>query len=276
MDTDFASDAVHPSETRASFRFEPTKTLPMHARRISRFSRYEISAWALSGTRRATDFMVAVAALVLFLPIMGVVAIIVRLGSPGPVLFRQKRMGRNGLAFTLYKFRSMHVENDPSSPITVTGDSRITPVGKFLRKYKLDELPQFWNVLRGDMSLVGPRPKLPHHEALHMPFRPGITGPATLAFRYEEEMLRQVPREHLDAYYERFVKPQKAQIDWNYMKSATPKSDLGILWRTARSCCSGGETGYRANLPDFSDTVHEFLLRPTGTDHDQSFSVSTV
>ncbi len=154
---------------------------------------------------------------------MAFAALLVRVGSTGPIFFRQRRMGRNGREFTLYKFRSMSTcgDNSNGSCITVTGDTRITPVGTLLRRYKLDELPQFWNVLRGDMCLVGPRPKLPHHEALHMASRPGITGAATLAFRNEEDFLSEIPEDQLEVFYEMFVKPTKARLDLEYMRTAT-------------------------------------------------------
>lgn len=281
METDFVRDTPYPVPISTTFRFQDAIEIPASAEDSAcataiSSERGCVSKWTLSSTRRAIDFGVAAAALFLFLPAMLLVAIAVRLSSPGPVLFKQQRMGRNGLVFTLYKFRSMRVMIDQSSPITVTGDNRITKIGKILRKYKLDELPQFWNVLRGDMSLVGPRPKLPHHEALHMPFRPGITGAATLAFRFEEEMLSRVPHEHLDAYYERFVKPSKANIDWEYMQSASLRKDCGILWQTAKSCISSGETQYQVQLPEFTDTMHEFVLQQTGTEPKPSFSASIV
>lgn len=280
MDTDLVRNTPYPVHVSGGFLFEDAVETPQNsAKRTRSFpdaNRHSVSAWALSRTRRVIDLAVAALALTVFLPLMGLVALAVRLSSPGPVFFKQQRMGRNGCVFTLYKFRSMHVAKDHSSPITVTGDNRITGVGKLLRKYKLDELPQFWNVLRGDMSLVGPRPKLPHHEALHMPFRPGITGAATLAFRFEEEMLSQVPREHLDAYYDRFVKPSKAKIDWEYMQSATPKTDIGILCQTAKICFLRGETSYQVELPEFSDTTHEFPLRQTGTEPQPSYSTSII
>jgi lipopolysaccharide/colanic/teichoic acid biosynthesis glycosyltransferase len=182
------------------------------------------------------DVIVAAIALIVFFPVMLFAGALVRFGSPGPVFFRQKRMGRNGKVFTLYKFRSMCPKKGNNSSITVSGDVRITPVGGLLRRYKLDELPQFWNVLRGDMSLVGPRPKLPHHEALHLACRPGITGVATLAFRNEEDLLSAVPQDQLEVFYETFVKPAKAQLDLDYMRKATLGSDLKILWRTASAC----------------------------------------
>lgn len=198
----------------------------------------DASPWALSSTRRVLDALFAIVALIAFLPLMAFAALIVRLGSAGPVFFRQRRMGRNGREFTLYKFRSMSIGcgKNNGSCITVTGDTRITPVGALLRRYKLDELPQFWNVLRGDMCLVGPRPKLPHHEALHMDCRPGITGAATLAFRNEEDFLSEIPEDQLEVFYEMFVKPTKARLDLEYMRTATFSSDLRILWRTATSC----------------------------------------
>ncbi|HKR27500.1 MAG TPA: sugar transferase [Acidobacteriaceae bacterium] len=200
----------------------------------------EASPWVLSHTRRVLEFGISLLALVILLPVMLLAAVLVRLGSDGPIFFRQLRMGRNGHEFTLYKFRSMRVEgSECGSCITVVGDTRITPVGAFLRRYKLDEIPQFWNVLRGDMGLVGPRPKLPHHEALHMEGRPGITGVATLAFRREEELLSKIPEHQLDSYYEERIKPAKARMDLQYIRTATFSSDIRILWRTVTSCLFG-------------------------------------
>lgn len=155
-------------------------------------------------------------------------------------------MGRNGREFTLYKFRSMTAENGRGASITVAGDVRITRVGAILRRFKLDEIPQFWNVLRGDMCLVGPRPKLPHHEALHMDCRPGITGVATLAFRREEEFLAGIPAHELETFYELFVKPAKAQLDLDYMRTASFASDLEILGRTVSSCLFGADESLAA------------------------------
>jgi lipopolysaccharide/colanic/teichoic acid biosynthesis glycosyltransferase len=196
------------------------------------------NAWVNSRTRRCLECVLAAIVLLMLLPVMAVCAVMVGLSSPGPILFRQRRMGRNGKEFTFYKFRSMIAEISPEAPShTVHGDRRITAVGAFLRLYKFDELPQFWNVLKGDMSFVGPRPKLPHHEALQMPFRPGITGEATLAFRNEEQMLLQVPRDEVDAFYEIFFKPVKAELDLAYMRKATPQSDLLLLWQTVVACC---------------------------------------
>lgn len=200
------------------------------------------SPWIVSSVRRCFDTAVATVALFVLLPAMLLVMLLVRLSSPGPILFRQRRAGRNREEFTLYKFRSMRVENSPGPAITVSGDARITPIGAFLRRYKLDELPQFWNVLKGNMSLVGPRPKLPHHEALDLPYRPGITGVATLLFRNEEDIFSGIPHYNLDAFYETCIKPRKAQLDLEYMQSATLWTDLKLLWRTAASCLFGPDS----------------------------------
>lgn len=194
--------------------------------------------WINSRRRRAFDWFVAAAALLVLAPFFLLLALLVRGSSPGPVFFRQRRMGRHGTEFTLYKFRSMHATNAFGSPITVVGDSRITWIGAFLRRYKLDELPQFWNVLKGDMSLVGPRPKLPQHEGLFLRVRPGITGAATLAFRQEEQVLAGIPKHQLDSYYQEVVKPSKAWIDLEYINKASFRSDLRLLSDTC-TCCLG-------------------------------------
>jgi lipopolysaccharide/colanic/teichoic acid biosynthesis glycosyltransferase len=281
MDSDFVREPSQEIPIQTAFRLDNLveSSIWIESRRRSRagIDRSEVSQWALSGVRRGMDVVLATVALTISLPFMGLAALAVRFSSPGPILFKQKRMGRAGNVFTLYKFRSMRLEAELSSHITVTGDSRITRTGSLLRKYKLDELPQFWNVLRGDMSLVGPRPKLPHHEGLHMLFRPGITGAATLAFRHEEQMLSQIPSEHLDAYYDQYVKPLKAKIDWEYMRSASLKSDLGILWQTAKCCFSQKPSKYRAVLPAYNrsaheKSAHERSLHATGTEPEPIFS----
>jgi lipopolysaccharide/colanic/teichoic acid biosynthesis glycosyltransferase len=199
------------------------------------------------------DLTVAALALLLLTPLMAVCWLMVRFSSPGPVFFRQLRAGRHGREFALYKFRSMRTHSFATLPgHTVHGDGRITAAGAILRRYKMDELPQFWNVLKGDMSLVGPRPKLGHHESLSMPYRPGLTGKATLAFRHEERMLAEVPREQVDEFYHSVVKPIKACLDINYMENATFSSDLGLVWRTFIRCirCSDDARSELATLID--------------------------
>ncbi len=237
-----ARPSVHAGDPRHKVAFPEAHAAP------------DASPWVRSALRRVFDIALAALALIAFLPVMACAAIIVRFGSEGPVLFRQRRMGRNGREFTLYKFRSMCPKKGNNSFITVSGDIRITPVGALLRRFKLDELPQFLNVLRGDMSLVGPRPKLPHHEALRMTCRPGITGVATLAFRKEEEFLSEIPEDQLETFYEMFVKPAKAQLDLEYMRTATLAADLRILWRTASACLFSTDD----SLAESAETITQY------------------
>lgn len=221
------------------------------------------SPWVNSKARRALDIAGAALALFLLTPLIAICWLMVRFSSPGPVFFRQYRAGRHGSEFELFKFRSMRTESFLRRPgHTVYGDGRITPAGAFLRRYKLDEIPQFWNVLKGDMSLVGPRPKLAHHEGLTMPYRPGLTGHATLAFRHEERMLLEVPGEHIETFYDSVVKPIKVRLDINYMQNATFSSDIRVIWRTFLRCvhCSDDARRELAALldqhaPDYSNLL---------------------
>ena len=226
-------------ERRSDVSHDATKLHAVSTTTYTRTATYqplEDSAWSLSDGKRLFDLACASIGFVLFLPLMVVIGVLVAASSTGPVFFRQRRMGRWGTLFTIYKFRTMVADAENGPCITVQGDCRITRVGSLLRKFKLDELPQFVNVIKGDMSFIGPRPKLPHHESLHMPFRPGITGAATLAFRCEEELLRRIPEPELDLFYARTIKPLKAKLDWEYMQCATWWTDLGLLWCTATAC----------------------------------------
>jgi lipopolysaccharide/colanic/teichoic acid biosynthesis glycosyltransferase len=208
------------------------------AARYARLKSPSASAWSLSDSKRLFDLSVAILVLAVFGLPMLLVALCVRLTSPGPAFFSQRRIGRGGRFFRIYKFRSMTFDPAGAGPgLTRDGDGRITPVGRWLRKLKLDELPQFYNVLRGEMSLVGPRPKLPQYEAIvNMPYRPGITGAATLAFRREEVLLSHLHPSQLDRFYNRHIRILKARIDVRYMCRATFLSDMSLIAATFLAC----------------------------------------
>ncbi len=169
-------------------------------------------------------------ALPLLIPIFLIVGLAVRLTSRGPVLFLQRRTGLHRRNFTILKFRTMeHLESGARNKVTTAGNQRFTPVGPFLRRWKLDELPQLLNVLMGDMSLVGPRPKLPEHQLGELRCRPGITGAATIAFAREEQILARLPHHHLDGYYHAIILPAKLRLDKEYMGQASFASDLRLI-----------------------------------------------
>ena len=192
-----------------------------------------IASWCASVWKRAFDLLCIVPGLILVSPALGMIAIAVRLTSPGPVIFRQQRVGQNRKLFTIYKFRTMVENSEAIGPgHTAKGDPRVTSVGRVLRRFKLDELPQLYNVLRGDMSLVGPRPKLPNHDPAPMACRPGVTGAATLAFRYEARILSEVPTERIEGFYQQYIVPHKMKLDGEYMERATVFSDISVLLAT--------------------------------------------
>jgi lipopolysaccharide/colanic/teichoic acid biosynthesis glycosyltransferase len=190
--------------------------------------------WDVEGALHAA---VAAVLLAILSPLLAVLAVLVRLSSAGPVFHRAVRVGRNGRTFVLYKFRTMIVDGATRGPgITAAGDPRITSVGRVLRRSKLDEFPQLWNVVRGDMRLVGPRPEDPRFVALYPPEQrhvlsvaPGITGPSQLAFFDEEELLRSTDPE---ATYVREILPRKLAIDTAYAEHRTVRLDVQILART--------------------------------------------
>lgn len=194
---------------------------------------YRLSRWCVSDWKRVFDLVCVTPALVLASPFLALIALAVRLSSSGPVIFCQQRAGQHRKPFTIYKFRTMVENSEALGPgHTAKDDPRITPVGNLLRRFKLDELPQLYNVLRGDMSLVGPRPKLPHHDHTFMVCRPGVTGAATLAFSDEQHILCSVPAEELEAFYQEHVIPRKIQLDAEYMSEASLVSDVRMLLKT--------------------------------------------
>lgn len=188
--------------------------------------------------RNALDRMVCLGGLVALIPLLALIALLVRKEDGGPVLFRQTRIGRRGRPFELLKFRSMRV-HDGGPVITAAGDSRITKIGQKLRDYKLDELPQLWNVVRGDMSLVGPRPEVSRYVVPAnavwervLRVRPGITDLATLVYRNEEELLGRA--EDPERTYREVVLPEKLQLNLCYLQRSTLLLDLKLILLTLR------------------------------------------
>jgi len=166
------------SETFEGHLWERSSAEPMVCPRF-------VSGWCMSNRKRCFDLVLSFLAIIVFLPLMLLIAWLIRLTSQGPALFRQERVGLHQQTFVIYKFRTMENRREPlhaGPTVTRHGDSRMTRIGALLRRLKLDELPQLINVVRGEMSFVGPRPKIPQHENLCMLCRPGITGAATIEF----------------------------------------------------------------------------------------------
>jgi lipopolysaccharide/colanic/teichoic acid biosynthesis glycosyltransferase len=186
--------------------------------------------------RRGMDIGISGVALLLLAAPLCAIALVIALSSPGPVFFRQERVGKAGRAFLLLKFRTMYV-NSTGPGVTAGNDLRITPAGRKLRQWKLDELPQLLNVLMGDMSLVGPRPEVPqyvrHYTAEQkrvLDYLPGITGPCQLVFRDEESVLT-APR-NPEEFYIQALLPMKLAMDLHYMEQRRLSDDLRLLWLT--------------------------------------------
>jgi lipopolysaccharide/colanic/teichoic acid biosynthesis glycosyltransferase len=225
-----------------------------------------VSGWSRSGMKRFFDCVCIIPVAPLLIPLFLIISVAVRLTSKGPVLFLQKRMGRHGRTFTIVKFRTLEHRVDQAHQAVTTADNqRFTPVGPFLRRWKLDELPQLWNVLRGDMSLVGARPKLAKHQIGELLCRPGITGAATIAFAREESFLSRLPKQTLDEYYHEKILPAKHQLDVDYMSRATFFSDFRLLVDTVlrRWDTSVMEDIMSTAIPEESPKVP--TLRPSRT-----------
>jgi lipopolysaccharide/colanic/teichoic acid biosynthesis glycosyltransferase len=188
-------------------------------------------------TKRTLDVVLAAAGLFVAAIPLAILAAAVKRSSPGPALFRQERVGRGGRTFNCVKLRTMRLGAEAMGTVTTKGDERVTPVGRWMRQYKLDEMPQLWNVLVGDMSLVGPRPDVPGFadqlagaDRVVLSVRPGITGPATLRFRDEEEEL--ALQEDPVRYNREVVFPEKVRLNKQYVESYSCLADLGYMWRT--------------------------------------------
>lgn len=189
--------------------------------------------------KRFFDFAVAFLGLLILSPVLFIASLVIKLTYFGPVFFCQERVGRDGKKFKLVKFRTMvnNAENKGTGPVTIAEDPRITPIGKFLRKWKLDEIPTLWNVLKGNMSFVGPRPDVPGYadklkgeSRRILEMRPGITGPATLKYSNEEKLLAEAdnPRK----YNDEVIFPDKVKINIKYMDNWSLWKDIKIIFKT--------------------------------------------
>lgn len=215
---------------------------------ISAGSKQSMASFYTQRSKRILDVVCSAVALLLTLPLLALAAAAVKLTSPGPVLFRQKRVGKGGEVFDILKFRSMRVDAEKWGPqITSAGDQRVTAVGRLLRRTKFDEFPQFWNVLKGDMSLVGPRPEVPRYVAMYtdeqrsvLSVRPGITDFATVMYRHEERLLGQQPDP--EQFYVNVLMPHKLALNLKYISRMSLLTDIRLLFLTAMATFRG--TGY--------------------------------
>jgi lipopolysaccharide/colanic/teichoic acid biosynthesis glycosyltransferase len=190
--------------------------------------------------KRTFDIVATSAGLVVLSPLFVVIGAAIRLFSPGPVIYKARRVGEGGRVFSMYKFRTMVVDADKKGPLVTAGDDRrVTPIGRFLRKTKLDELPTLWNVLIGQMSLVGPRPENPDSAAQYTgeqrriwSVRPGVTSLATIRYRNEEALLSGAT--NLDARYFEIMQ-DKLRLELQYVEHHPLRLDILILLRTLRA-----------------------------------------
>lgn len=190
-------------------------------------------------SKRCFDVLVSGLALILLSPLLLAIALLVRWDSRGPSLFKQRRLGKDGRVFTMYKFRTMVARSDCGPPITVHRDARVTRVGRWLRRFEFDELPTLFNVLIGDMSIVGPRPEVPDFLSFYsdeqkqvFAVRPGLTDPATLRFRDEAKRLRGPDAERV---YRAEILPHKLGLSLEYVSHHTLASDVKVIVQTLRA-----------------------------------------
>ena len=195
--------------------------------------------------KRILDLIISLVGLALFWDVLAALALWVKLDSPGPVLYRGKRVGQHGRPFFICKYRTMVMGAESQGPaVTYRDDPRITRAGLVLRRTKLDELPQLFNVLKGEMSWVGPRPEDPKYVALYTPeqrqvltVKPGVTGPTQLEYRDEASTLS---GESVDEEYVTRLMPEKLKSDLEYVRTRSLSGDLRILWQTATTMSFGG------------------------------------
>lgn len=187
---------------------------------------------------RFTQLILSLIALLLLSPLFLIIAISIKVSMPGPVFFRQSRIGRHGRIFRIYKFRSMRL-NDERTSITIQDDERITPFGRYLRNSKIDELPQLLNILKGEMAIVGPRPDVPGYadrlegeDRIILQVRPGLTGADSVAYPDEESLLAM--QKNPEEYYNQVLYPAKVALNVTYVKTRTCLGDWRIIFKTAR------------------------------------------
>ena len=207
--------------------------------------------------KRLFDLLFSSIGLLLLQPLFVITAIMIKVDSSGPILFRQERMGRNFRRFKIYKFRTMVVDAEKEGlRITAGGDRRVTKVGKMLRKFKIDELPQLFNVLKGDMSLVGPRPEVEEYVTLYeedyreiLKWRPGITDVSSIIFREEEAVLKN--QTDPEEYYKKILLPEKIRLAKEYMVKSSFSYDLKLVLNTLHRILSPPDVsrdGYRQKI----------------------------
>ncbi|WP_195263771.1 sugar transferase [Clostridium sp. 1001275B_160808_H3] len=192
--------------------------------------------------KRIFDFLASLLGIIILSPILLIVAIAIKIDSKGNILFMQKRIGKNGVPFYIYKFRTMVSDAEKiGKQITVGKDNRITKVGAFLRKYKIDELPQLFNVLKGDMSLVGPRPEVPKYVDLYtesekrvLEVRPGITDLASLRYKDENDILGNV--DNPEEYYINVIMKDKLKLNLEYIEKSNLIFDISLIFKTIIKC----------------------------------------
>lgn len=195
--------------------------------------------------KRTMDIVLSACALAVLWPLLLLIALAIWIDDPGPVFYRQVRVGRNGKTFRIFKFRSMVMDADKKGlAITVGRDSRITRVGAVLRKTKLDELAQLLNVFLGQMSFVGPRPEVPKYVELYTPYqrqvllvRPGITDYASIAYRNENDLLAGAPNP--EAMYIEQIMPDKIELNMKYLREISPLADIRLILKTIVAVIKG-------------------------------------
>jgi len=191
-------------------------------------------------SQNGIDRLIAVCVLIATLPIVAISALAVVIEDGGPAIFRQRRIGQSGKPFDLFKLRSMRTVS-AGTGITARGDPRITRVGKILRKYKLDELPQIWNILRGEMAFIGPRPEVPEYVdtcdrrwRVILSVKPGLTDLASLLFCNEEQVLSQ--QCDIETFYRTYLLPRKLELSSQYIRTRSFTTDVKLIWLTIAHC----------------------------------------